>query len=37
MRLFDTIDQRLYKRTIYILLFALGVMMLVKGAGGFGA
>jgi uncharacterized protein len=36
MRLFDTIDQRLYKRTIYILLFALGAMMLLKGAGGFG-
>jgi len=36
IRLFDTIDQRLYKRTIYILLFALGAMMLLKGAGGFG-
>ncbi len=36
MRLFDTIDQRLYKRTIYILLFILGAMMLLKGAGGFG-
>ncbi len=36
MRLFDTIDQRLYKRTIYILLFALGALMLLKGVGGFG-
>ena len=36
VRLFDRIDQRLYKRTIYILLFALGAMMLFKGAGGFG-
>lgn len=36
VRLFDTLNQRLYKRTIYILLFALGAMMLAKGAGGFG-
>jgi uncharacterized membrane protein YfcA len=36
MRLFDTIDHSLYKRTVYILLFALGAMMLVKGAGGLG-
>jgi len=36
IRLFDIINQNLYKRTIYILLFALGAMMLVKGAGGFG-
>ena len=36
VRLFDRIDQSLYKRTIYILLFALGTMMLLKGAGGYG-
>lgn len=36
VRLFDHIDQNLYKRTIYILLFTLGAMMLFKGAGGFG-
>lgn len=35
VRLFDHIDQSLYKRAIYILLFALGAMMLVKGAGVF--
>ena len=36
VRLFDRIDQSLYKRFIYILLFALGTMMLLKGAGRFG-
>lgn len=36
LRLFDRIKESLYKRTIYILLFALGGIMLFKGAGGFG-
>lgn len=36
VRLFDRIDQSLYRRIIYILLFVLGAMMLLKGAGGFG-
>jgi hypothetical protein len=36
LRIFERIQQALYKRTISILLFALGAIMLLKGAGGFG-